>query len=64
LATATTSCPRCMVSTSSSATCTTSMRWRTPCHRNYPQAPRDRVGPRNLFHSWATDSDDACQFAG
>ena len=29
LATATTSCPRCMVSTSSSATCTTSMRWRT-----------------------------------
>ena len=25
-----------------------------PCHRNYPQALRDRVGPRNMIHSWAT----------
>ena len=30
-----------------------------PCHRNYPQALRDRVGPRNMIHSWATDTDDA-----
>jgi len=30
-----------------------------PCHRNYPQALRDRVGPRNMVHSWATDTDDA-----
>ena len=29
-----------------------------PCHRNYPQALRDRVGPRNMVHSWATDTDD------
>jgi arylsulfatase A-like enzyme len=30
-----------------------------PCHRNYPPALRDRVGPRNMIHSWATDTDDA-----
>jgi len=30
-----------------------------PCHRNYPQALRDRVGPRNMIHSWATDEDDS-----
>jgi arylsulfatase A-like enzyme len=29
-----------------------------PCHRNYPQALRDKVGPRNMVHSWATDTDD------
>jgi len=29
-----------------------------PCHRNYPQALRDRVGPRHMVHSWATDTDD------
>jgi arylsulfatase len=30
-----------------------------PCHRNYPPALRDRVGPRNMIHTWATDTDDA-----
>ena len=29
-----------------------------PAHRNYPQALKDRVGPRNMVHSWATDRDD------
>jgi len=29
-----------------------------PCHRNYPQALKDRIGPRNMVHSWATDTDD------
>jgi arylsulfatase len=29
-----------------------------PCHPNYPQALRDKVGPRNMVHSWATTSDD------
>ncbi len=29
-----------------------------PCHRNYPQALRDKVGPRNMVHTWATDTDD------
>jgi arylsulfatase A-like enzyme len=29
-----------------------------PCHRNYPQALKDKVGPRNMIHSWATDRDD------
>ena len=30
-----------------------------PCHRNYPQNLRDKVGPRNMIHSWATDHDDS-----
>jgi arylsulfatase A-like enzyme len=30
-----------------------------PFHPNYPQQLRDKVGPRNLVHSWATDVDDA-----
>jgi arylsulfatase len=30
-----------------------------PCHRNYPQDLRDKVGPRNMIHSWATAADDA-----
>jgi arylsulfatase len=29
-----------------------------PSHRNYPQELLDRVGPRNMVHSWATDKDD------
>ena len=29
-----------------------------PCHRNYPPALKDKVGPRNVIHSWATDKDD------
>src|ERR1700675_3568009 len=30
-----------------------------PCHRNYPQALKATVGPRNMVHSWATNVDDA-----
>src|SRR4029079_14396817 len=30
-----------------------------PAHRNYPQALKDKVGPRNMIHSWATTADDA-----
>ncbi len=30
-----------------------------PAHRNYPQALKASVGPRNMVHSWATDTDDA-----
>jgi arylsulfatase A-like enzyme len=30
-----------------------------PCHPNYPQALRATVGPRNMIHSWATNTDDA-----
>jgi len=30
-----------------------------PCHPNYPQDLRNRVGPRNLLHSWAISVDDA-----
>jgi arylsulfatase len=29
-----------------------------PAHPNYPAALKDRVGPRNLLHCWATDKDD------
>jgi arylsulfatase len=29
-----------------------------PFHPNYPQALKDVVGPRNLLHCWATDTDD------
>ncbi|HEY1882394.1 MAG TPA: arylsulfatase [Candidatus Cybelea sp.] len=30
-----------------------------PAHPNYPQELKDKIGPRNLLHSWATDTDDA-----
>src|SRR5207237_747988 len=30
-----------------------------PAHPAYPQELLDRVGPRNLVHSWATDKDEA-----
>ena len=30
-----------------------------PAHPGYPQELLDRVGPRNMVHSWATDKDDA-----
>src|SRR5499425_3344183 len=29
-----------------------------PFHPNYPQALKDKVGPRNLLHCYATDKDD------
>jgi arylsulfatase A-like enzyme len=29
-----------------------------PAHRNYPADLKDKVGPRNMVHSWATDEDD------
>ena len=29
-----------------------------PFHRNYPQDLRDKVGPRNLLHTLASDTDD------
>jgi arylsulfatase len=29
-----------------------------PAHPNYPQNLLDKVGPRNMIHSWATDVDD------
>ncbi len=29
-----------------------------PAHPGYPQELLDRVGPRNMVHSWATDTDD------
>jgi arylsulfatase A-like enzyme len=29
-----------------------------PSHRNYPPALKASVGPRNMIHSWATDTDD------
>jgi arylsulfatase A-like enzyme len=30
-----------------------------PAHPNYPQDLKDKVGPRNMLHCYATDSDDA-----
>jgi arylsulfatase len=30
-----------------------------PSHPNYPQDLKDKVGPRNMVHCWATDTDDA-----
>src|SRR5262249_42741641 len=30
-----------------------------PSHRTYPQALKDKVGPRNMLHCWASDKDDA-----
>ena len=29
-----------------------------PCHPNYPQDLLNKVGPRNMVHSWATTTDD------
>ncbi|TMJ94494.1 MAG: arylsulfatase [Alphaproteobacteria bacterium] len=29
-----------------------------PAHPNYPQDLLDKVGPRNMVHSWATNTDD------
>jgi arylsulfatase len=29
-----------------------------PAHPNYPQELKDTVGPRNMLHCWASDSDD------
>jgi arylsulfatase len=29
-----------------------------PFHANYPKAALNTVGPRNMVHSWATDTDD------
>jgi arylsulfatase len=29
-----------------------------PCHRNYPPAMKETVGPRNMLHTWATDVDN------
>jgi arylsulfatase A-like enzyme len=30
-----------------------------PAHPNYPQDLKDKIGPRNMVHSWATATDDA-----
>src|SRR5262249_41012065 len=30
-----------------------------PFHRNYPPDLKDKVGPRNVLHTWATDRDDS-----
>jgi arylsulfatase len=32
-----------------------------PAHPAYPQELLDRVGPRNMVHSWASDTDDATE---
>ena len=29
-----------------------------PAHRNYPPALKDKIGPRNMVHSWAAEKDD------
>jgi arylsulfatase len=29
-----------------------------PSHRNYPPALKEKVGPRNMLHCWATDKED------
>src|SRR5262249_35615459 len=29
-----------------------------PCHPTYPHELKDKVGPRNMVHSWATTRDD------
>src|SRR5271163_4339927 len=29
-----------------------------PCHRNYPPALKDTIGPRHMVHTWATNVDD------
>src|SRR5450432_2599711 len=29
-----------------------------PFHRNYPPELKDKIGPRNMIHSWASETDD------
>jgi arylsulfatase len=29
-----------------------------PSHRTYPPPLKDKIGPRNMLHTWATDADD------
>jgi arylsulfatase A-like enzyme len=29
-----------------------------PCHPNYPPALKEKIGPRHIVHSWATNVDD------
>ncbi|MDR3611917.1 MAG: arylsulfatase [Candidatus Obscuribacterales bacterium] len=29
-----------------------------PSHSNYPPSLKDKIGPRNMLHCWATDTDD------
>ncbi len=29
-----------------------------PAHPNYPPELKDKIGPRNMLHTWATDQDD------
>lgn len=29
-----------------------------PSHRNYPAELKDKIGPRNMLHCWASDTDD------
>src|SRR6202035_3573957 len=29
-----------------------------PSHPNYPQSVLNSIGPRNMLHTWATDTDD------
>ena len=52
------SCQPCMVSTSSSGISITLDAMEDPAHPGYPQELLDQVGPRNMVHSWATDTDD------
>jgi hypothetical protein len=33
----------------------------TQLPQNYPQTLKDKVGPRNMVHSWATDVDDPAE---
>jgi len=32
-----------------------------PCHSTYPPELKDKTGPRNMLHSWATDTDDSTE---
>ena len=32
-----------------------------PAHPNYPPELKDKIGPRNMVHTWATEQDDATE---
>jgi arylsulfatase len=34
-----------------------------PSHRNFPPALKEKIGPRNMVHSWATDKDDPTEMS-
>jgi arylsulfatase A-like enzyme len=58
LATAMSTCRPCMASTNSGSYLYHLDAMEDPFYPGYPPSLKDMVGPRNLLHTWATNTDD------